>query len=317
MTRFLSDPQLVYVLSGVLGLLTISSVIVAILSRRLTSDTGRALTDNLRARMKAWWAMCAVLALTLLTGGVGSVVLFGATSFFAFREFVTLSPTRVSDHGTLAWAFFVFIPVQYLFVALDVYGMMAIFIPVYAFLFVPLRSVMTGDTEDFLARTATIQWGLMICVYCISYAPALLMLDLPGGPTAGVKLLMFLIIVVQLSDVLQYVFGKTMGRHPLASSVSPNKTWEGFVGGVLTASAVGTALWWMTPFAPWQAALVSLLITTSGVAGGLCMSAIKRDRGVKDFGTMIQGHGGVMDRVDSVCFAAPLFFHVTRYLFVV
>ena len=310
------DPELVYALGGVLGVLTLASLAVAVVRRRVQGEEGQALADNLLARTKAWWVMCTVLGLTLLSGGVGSVVLFALTSFFALREFVTLSPTSVSDHETLTWVFFVVVPLQYLLVGLGEYGMMVLLIPVYAFLFVPMRSVLAGNADDFLARTASIQWGLMICVYCISYAPALLMLPVPGEEGGGIKLLMYLIIVVQLSDVFQYVVGKTLGRRKLAPTVSPNKTWEGMIGGVLAASAVGTGLWWMTPFTPWQAALVSVLITLAGVAGGLCMSAIKRDRGVKDFGASIPGHGGVLDRIDSVCFAAPLFFHVTRYLFV-
>ncbi len=313
MSRSFSDPELVGVLGGVLGLLVLASAVAAGLRRRVTGEAGRVVVDNLALRVKAWWAMVAILCLTLATGGLGSVLLFGATSFLAFREFATLSPARASDHSALAWAFFVVIPVQYLFVALDVYGMIVLFIPVYAFLFAPVRAAATGDTHDFLARTSAIHWGLMVCVYCVSYAPALLMLEIPGYAGENVKLLVFLILVVQLSDVLQYVVGKTLGRRPLAPRVSPNKTWEGFLGGVAGATAVGTALWWMTPFGPVSAALASLLIALAGVAGGLVMSAVKRDRDVKDFGATIPGHGGVLDRIDSVCFAAPLFFHVVRF----
>jgi len=316
MRDFFSDPELAGVVAGVIGLLAVSSLIAAVLRRRVTEEPGRSVVTNLTRRINAWWAMVAVLALTLATGGIGSVLLFGATSFFAFREFATLSPTRTTDHSTLVWAFFVVIPLQYLFVALQWYGMVAIFIPVYAFLFAPVRSAMAGDTRDFLARTATIHFGLMVTVYCVSYAPALLMLEIPGYESENVKLLVFLIVVVQLSDVLQYVVGKLVGKRPMAPRVSPNKTWEGFAGGVFGATALGTALWWLTPYAPWQAALVSLLLALAGVAGGLVMSAVKRDRAVKDFGEAIPGHGGVLDRIDSVCFAAPLFFHVTRYFFV-
>lgn len=120
-------------------------------------------------------------------------------------------------------------------------------------------------------------------------------------------------LIVQMSDVLQYVFGKLLGRHKIAPNVSPNKTWEGFAGGIITASLLGAGLWWITPFTPLRALEISLLITLAGFGGGLCMSAIKRDRGIKDFGTLIEGHGGAMDRLDSICFAAPVFFHVTRY----
>jgi phosphatidate cytidylyltransferase len=235
-------------------------------------------------------------------------------SFLALREYVTLLPTRRADHRTLFWTFFLFTPLQYFLIAIQWYGMFAILIPVYAFLFVPTRLAIAGDTESFLERAATIQWGLMICVYCLSYAPALLMLKIPGyGPDA--KLLLYLVLVDQLSDVLQYVWGKMIGRHKIAPVVSPNKTWEGFVGGVLSATLIGTALWWMTPFRPAVAAAVSLTITLMGFAGGLTMSAIKRDRGVKDYGTLIKGHGGILDRMDSMCFAAPIFFHLVRYFY--
>jgi phosphatidate cytidylyltransferase len=155
----------------------------------------------------------------------------------------------------------------------------------------------------------------MICVYCVSHAPALLTLEIPGFEGQNGKLLFYFVLVVQASDVLQYIWGKLLGKHKIAPSVSPNKTWEGFLGGVATATLLGTALWWATPFTPWQAAGMSLAITLMGFVGGLVMSAIKRDRGVKDYGTLIQGHGGVMDRIDSLCFSAPVFFHLTRYFF--
>ena len=157
--------------------------------------------------------------------------------------------------------------------------------------------------------------GLMITVYCLSHAPALLMLELPGYEGENAKLLLFLVVVVQLSDVLQYVWGKLLGRHKIAPDVSPNKTVEGFVGGVLSATAIGAGLWWATPFGPWEAAGFAFLICLFGFAGGLVASAIKRDRGVKDFSSLIAGHGGILDRIDSLCFAAPLFFHLVRYFY--
>jgi len=179
----------------------------------------------------------------------------------------------------------------------------------------PIRSVITGDTERFLERTAKIQWGLIVCVYCVSHAPALLMLKIPNYAGQNGKLLLFFVLIVQLSDVLQYVWGKLLGKTKIVPNISPNKTWEGFLGGVGCATLVGTALWWVTPFKPCQAAYMSLIITLMGFAGGLTMSAIKRDRGVKDYGMLIEGHGGILDRIDSLCFAAPVFFHLTRYFF--
>ncbi|HEY6064678.1 MAG TPA: phosphatidate cytidylyltransferase [Thermoanaerobaculia bacterium] len=310
----LSDPALVRLVGGVLGLLVIATALGFVLSRRAGSESARATVANLNARIRAWWVMVAVFTIAVWTGGIGSIVLFGFMSLFALREFVTLAPTRREDHRTLLWSFFLVTPLQYYLIAIRWYGLFAIMIPVYAFVLIAVSNVIAGRTDRFLERTAIIHWGLMVCVYCVSHAPALLILDIPGYRT-NAKLLVFLVLVVQLSDVLQYVFGKLFGKHPIAPVISPNKTWEGFAGGVLTASLVGTAIWWATPFTPVQAFLLSIAITLAGFAGGLVMSAIKRDRGVKDYGALIAGHGGMLDRIDSLCFAAPVFFHLTRYYF--
>ncbi len=259
--------------------------------------------------------MVFVFGAAMATGGIGSIIMFGLTSFLALREFITLTPTRRGDHRALFWVFFIITPLQYWLLWVNWYGLFIILIPVYAFLFIPVRSAIAGDCEHFLERTAKIQWALMICVYCVSHAPALLSLRIPGYECQNGKLLFFFVLVVQISDVLQYVWGKTMGKRKIAPVVSPNKTWAGFIGGITCATLIGTALWWATPFTPRQAAGMSLAICLMGFAGGLTMSAIKRDRGVKDFGNLIEGHGGVLDRIDSVCFAAPVFFHLTRYYF--
>jgi phosphatidate cytidylyltransferase len=311
----LADREMLLMLGGIGVLLAIGSVVGLVLARGVREESARLVVANLNARMRSWWVMTAVFVVALATGGIGSVILFAFISFVALREFITLTPTRRADHRTLFWAFFVFVPIQYLLVGIQWYGLFAIFIPVYAFLFIPMRSALAADTADFLARTAKIQWGLMIAVYCVSHAPALLMLEPAGELGQGAKLLLYLIIVVQLSDVLQYVFGKTLGRRRILPEVSPNKTWEGAVGGIAGATLIGTLLWWATPFSPWAAAAISLLVCLTGFGGGLVMSAIKRDRGIKDFGTMIEGHGGVLDRIDSLCFAAPVFFHVVRYFY--
>jgi len=174
-------------------------------------------------------------------------------------------------------------------------------------------AALSGDVRNFMQRAATVQWGLMIGVFCISHVPALLILDIPGYQDRNAFLLVFLVLVVQSSDVLQYVWGKLLGRRRIAPELSPSKTVEGFVGGVASATALGTALWWITPFSMGTAALISLVIALMGFLGGLVMSAIKRDRGVKDWGEIIEGHGGMLDRFDSICFSAPIFFHIVRY----
>lgn len=311
------DRATAWLLGGVFGFLTVASLIGYALGRRAAAPTAsegfRATTTNLNARLRAWWIIIIFCWLALALGSKGACVLFGFVSFWGLREFLTLTPTQAGDHRALFWVFFVITPLQYFLVAIQWYGLFVILIPVYAFLFIPMRMAVSGEYENFLARAARTQWALMVCVYCVSHAPALMML--PLRTNNGASLLFFFLLVVQSSDVLQYIWGKLLGRHQIAPRISPNKTWEGFLGGIASATALGTGLWWATPFNPWQAAAMSLVTTLLGFAGGLTMSAIKRDRGVKDYGTLIQGHGGVMDRVDSICFAAPVFFHLTRYYF--
>jgi phosphatidate cytidylyltransferase len=312
----LSDTGLVALVGGVLALLVVASAIGWILARRVTSPSARATVENINARIRAWWVMSLLFVVAVATGTLVSVLLFTVMSFLALREFVTLVPTKASDHRALFWSFFIVTPVQYFLVWIQWYGMFSILIPVYVSILLAIRTALAGDTDRFLERTATNQWALMICVYFVSYVPALLMLRIPGYEGQAPKLMFFLVLVVQLSDVLQYVWGKTLGKHRLAPSISPNKTWEGLIGGITCATGLGAAIWWATPFSPLAAALMALVLTTMGFAGGLIMSAIKRDRGVKDYGALIGGHGGVLDRIDSLCFAAPVFFHLTRYFYV-
>jgi phosphatidate cytidylyltransferase len=284
-----------------------------VLKTTLAAGGPHAAIDNLNARVKAWWLMVAVIGLALLAGRTGVIVLFAFASFVALREYTSIAPTRRSDHWALLLCFFVAIPFQYLLVWIEWYGFYSIFIPVYCFLVLPMVAVLRGEVRDFMRRAATLQWGLMICVYCISHVPALLTLDIPGYEGRNAFLLVFLILIVQSSDVLQYVWGKLFGKTKIAPEVSPSKTVAGFVGGVACTTVLGASLWWITPFSPTQAALISFALALMGFLGGLVMSAIKRDRGVKDWGSMIEGHGGMLDRLDSVCFSAPIFFHIVRY----
>jgi len=299
--------------AGVIGVLALASAVGRVLKMTVASGGPHAAIDNLNARVKAWWLMVVVIGLALLAGKTGVIVLFAFASFVALREYTSIAPTRRGDHWALLLCFFVAIPFQYLLIWIEWYGLYSIFIPVYCFLVLPVLSVMRGEVRAFMQRTATLQWGLMICVYCISHVPALLTLDIPGYEGRNAFLLVFLILIVQSSDVLQYVWGKLFGKTKIAPEVSPSKTVAGFVGGVACTTVLGAALWWITPFTLPQAALISFTLALMGFLGGLVMSAIKRDRGVKDWGTMIEGHGGMLDRLDSVCFSAPIFFHIVRY----
>jgi len=309
-----SPAQQTLMLFAALGvLLAVASTVGWLLKRRFAAGQPHPVIDNLNARIQAWWVMVALVGAALWLGKTGVIVLFALASFLALREFATLAPTRRGDHAALLVAFFFVIPAQYYLIWIDWYGLFSIFIPVYAFLGLPILAAWLGDPRDFMDRTANLQWGLMITVFAISHVPALLLLRIPGYEGRNAQLLVFLVLVVQFSDVLQYVWGKLLGRHKIAPTLSPSKTVEGFAGGVLSATALGAALWWMTPFTPLEAAGLSLLVTLMGFFGGLVMSAIKRDRGVKDWGALIEGHGGMLDRLDSISFAAPVFFHAVRY----
>jgi phosphatidate cytidylyltransferase len=321
------DAKTAGLLGAVLGVLCIATLIGQILKRRTDTSLNPEVVRHFHLRIRAWWFMCAILAATFLIGREATVVLFGLLSFWALREFITLTPTRPGDHRPLFWVFFIFTPLQYVLVGMELYGLFSILIPVYAYLFIPARTAWAGDFKRFLERTAKIQFGLMICVYCLSYAPALLSLDLPLGgelpteerPAAkfnqNARLLFYFVLIAQLGDVLQYVSEKLLGQHLIAPAISGNKTWEGFFGSLTMATLLGAGLWWATPFEPWEAAGMSMVIAVMGFAGGMTMSAIKRDRGVKDYGTLVTGHGGVLDRIDNICFAAPVFYHFARYFF--
>lgn len=304
-----------WLIGGIVALLVVASLIGWALRLRAGSESAVAVIDNLNARVRAWWSMVAIFSVAFMIGTNATIIMFAFISFFTLREFITLTPTAPGDHRALSLAFFVLIPVQYWLIGIHWYELFSIFIPVYGFLLLPSFSALAQDAESFLERTAKIQWGIMVTIYCISHVPALLLLDIPGYEGQNTLLLFYLVLVVQLSDVLQYVFGKPFGKTKIAPVVSPSKTVEGFVGGAASATLIGAAMWWVTPFTPLQSAGMSFIIVLMGFLGGLSLSAVKRSLGAKDWGTMIKGHGGMMDRMDSVSFAAPIFFHLTRYFF--
>lgn len=293
----------------ILAVLVVASITVGLL-RRARPGPG---FDELAARVRSWWVMAAVFFTAIAVDQRLSLVFFALLSFWALKEYVTLLHTRRADHRALLWSFLA-VPVQYYWAAVGWYGMFIIFIPVYMFLLLPLQLMLIGLTAGFVASAAMIQWGLMAFVFGLSHLGYLLTMPEVSGSTAnGRSLVLFVVFVTEMSDVLQYIWGKLVGRHRILPTVSPNKTWEGFVGGIATTALLSLGVRFLTPFSVVETLGVTLLVTVLGFCGGGVMSAVKRDFGVKDFGALIPGHGGMLDRVDSLCYAAPVFFHYVRY----
>jgi phosphatidate cytidylyltransferase len=271
--------------------------------------------SELRARLRSWWWMAGIFILAMLIDPVISLVLFGFLSFLALKEYLSLIPTRRADRLVLFLAYLA-IPVQYYWIGIAWYGVFIIFIPIYMFLLLPIRMILIGETEGFLRAAGTLHWGLMTTVFCLSHAAYFLALPEEGNPIAGgAGLLLFLVFLTEFNDVSQYVWGKLLGKHKIIPKVSPNKTWEGFLGGLVTTTLLAALVApLLTPLILWQSVFAGVLIASAGFFGDVSISALKRDLAIKDSGNLLPGHGGILDRVDSLTYTAPLFFHFVYYL---
>lgn len=311
MSALTVSQQAVALFAGIGVALLAATLAGYVLKVRVAQGRAHGVIDNLNARIRSWWVIVSVVGVAFMLGRDGVTLLFVFVSLMALREFT--APLWSEGNEGLLWASFVVVPAaQYLLVRLGWFDWYSTFVPVYAFMLVPVAAAATGNIRRFASRTTIIQSGLMICVFCLSHVPALLTLSIAGYEGRNLLLIVYMIVVVQSSDVLQYVWGKLYGRRKVAPDISASKTWEGLIGGVASATALGAALYWITPFTPVEAAVMAFAVNTMGVLGGLAMSAIKRSRGIKDWGGLIAGHGGMLDRLDSMVFSAPVFFHLTR-----
>lgn len=297
----------------VVALLLIATLWGRALERR---RPGSSATGHLNRNIKASWGVIALMLFAIGAGPGPTICLFALASYLALREFITLTPSKASDNASLFIAFFVAIPVQYLLLSLRLYGLFSIFIPVYLFFGLSALSALSNDPHDFLARNARIQWALIVCVYSLSYAPAILTLEIKGYESYQGLLLFYFLFVSQLSGLLQYAFNKRIGRRRFAPQISPSSTWEGLIAGGLCASLAGVALTGVTPFSAWQSLGLSLAIVISGSCGSLALLAVKRSLGARRWGAFDDGRGSMMDRIGAVAFAAPIFFHLVRFFFV-
>lgn len=313
MSQIFGLPQnVVYATAGIYAVLIVATLIVAVL--RWHSPGER--YAELSARTNSWWWMIAAFTLAVLLNQTVAIVFLAFISYLALKEYLSLIPTRRIDRSELLFAYLA-IPIQFYWAAIDWYGMFIVFIPVWMFLFFPALMALRGETEGFLRAVGTLSWGIMMTVFTLSHMAMLLVSgDVASPIAAGVGLLLFLVVLTQFNDVAQYTWGKLFGRHQVTPKVSPKKTWEGLVGGIATTIVVAALIGpYLTPM-DWQwSALAGCIIGVAGFLGDITISAMKRDLGVKDTGGLIPGHGGILDRVDSLTYAAPAFVHFMRYFF--
>lgn len=303
--------NLLWTLAGVFALLALASAAVWLL-KRLAPQRNH---SELVARIQSWWLMATIFVVAITLDRTISIVFMALVSFLAFKEYLSLIPTRRADRRVLLWAYLA-IPVQYYWIAQSWYGMFIIFVPVYMFLLLPLVMVLIGETTGYLRAAGTLHWGLMTAVFSLGHAAYLLALpDAVNSNGGGPALLLFLVLLTQLNDVAQYLWGKSLGRRKALPKVSPGKTVGGLLGGVATTILLAMLLGpRLTPLSGWQLPAAGALIGIAGFFGDVTISAIKRDLHVKDSGQLLPGHGGILDRVDSLTFTAPLFFHFLYYL---
>lgn len=270
--------------------------------------------EELILRTQSWWWIIGLVLVALYLGPLATTIFFAFISFLALKEFYSIAPLRVVDRRLVFWAYLA-IPVQYYFAYIQWYGMFIIFIPVYMFLFLPMRATLIGDTKGYIKSNATIQWSLMLAVFTLSHIAYLANLGRVNEQSGFIGLILFLLFITQSNDVSQYVFGKQFGKHKIIPKVSPNKTWQGFIGGVVTTSLLATLLApWLTVLTWQQGLIAGVLIAGVGFVGDVVLSSIKRDIGIKDIGTLIPGHGGLLDRMDSLMYSTPIFFHYFYYI---
>ena len=299
------------------GLLAVVTVVAFSRTLRDRSDEDLAQHAQFKRDLRAVWAGSLLFWVAWVAGGIVSTLLFGVVSFLALREFVTLTHTRRGDHRSLLLAFFVVLPLQYVIVAGRNFNLFTVFIPVYVFLAIPVVSAFGNDPQRFLERTAKIQWGIMVCVYGMSHAPALLLLDLPDYRARGAFLVLWLVLVVALAQIAQEVATRRLRRRPAARAISRSFSWRAWGIGTLAAALAGGLLYWITPFQPVPALLMGAVAGGSGTLGEFVMKALKRDAGVRNWGgkLSVTGAVGLLDRVAPLCFAAPVFFHSVRWYF--
>ncbi len=269
----------------------------------LRSDRGK----PIRQAINSWWPPALLGGVATAFGGVVGVAVLAAVSATTLHEYVRILPASSRNRACEIAAFAV-IPLHYASVAFDLapFGVLAL---TAAFVALPLVWMFSAGHAGALTGLPRLQWGVVLTVVALSHV-ARLLIEPPVASHDGAGLALLLLLAVMVNDAAQYVVGKAFGRTALAPRISPKKTWEGFLGGMLfTALVTSAASSLVSPFHRLEAAAIGAGLSALGLLGDLLISAIKRDAGVKDMGTALPGQGGVLDRCDSLLLTAPAYFY--------
>lgn len=296
-------PAFVEVMVGIIGILIFFTLLFVPLNK-LKPSKG---IHEIVLRVYSWWIILILVTTIFLLPGNLATVAVAFLTFIALREFLTKLDVIKSFRKTLLYIYLT-IPVQFYLAKYGTEHMFNAFIPIFMFFFIPIRNILIGKYENYIEFNGKVFWALMLIVFGFSQVTFLRNKTIVGGYEGGTELVLLLIFfLTQFNDVLQFLWGKTLGKHKLAPIISPNKTIEGFLGGALSLSLITYSLSSYLPFStPTEAAIFGFLLSLFGLFGDLNMSAVKRDLGVKDMDDLIPGHGGILDRLDSLSFTLPL-----------
>ena len=262
---------------------------------------------------RGWLVMAPLLLGTIFLGRAATILFVTLVSIFGFKEYARATGlyrdwamTALVYLGIAAVGVVSFVPDPRLGRP-GWYGLFAI-LPAYVIAAILLVPIVRNRSQGQLQSIALALLGFLYIGWMLGHTSYL------ANANHAYGYLLYLIFAVELNDVAAFTFGSLFGRHPLRSNISPKKTWEGSLG----ALGVSLALPWLMRFSiphfsALELVLTGLIVGIAGQLGDLSISVIKRDLGIKDMGAVLEGHGGILDRVDSLIYVAPLFFHMVRW----
>ena len=313
---FLS-PHLLWLIACLFGMLSIGTLVRITMLRGHSDER----TDLHFKSLRSWWILAIVLSVAMLFGHIGVLFILGVAGILSLNEFIQILGWK-SVGGPTTCVVFAIVPIYYSLLACGYAEQTRSMAPVAIVMLLGAIRAWLGLIEGFVRVTAAMIWGAMLFVYCLSHAFFVMTLsDLPVPWAGNAGWFLYLIVLTETNDIAQAIIGRSIGRTKIAPITSPNKSLEGLVGGITVTTILAVLLApWLTSYMQksWSAgtilaAVSGLLIATSGFLGDLNKSGIKRDAGIKDSGTILPGQGGIMDRVDSLTFSAPVFFHLVQF----